>query len=107
MTLGTKIRRARKARKLSLEKFGVALGVTHQLVWQWERDKSDARTHIEGLSMVLEMPVDYFHGTPQPPAALEAKIKLLNPEHREFMEVMADKFLQQQEAEMPAPSKKA
>jgi transcriptional regulator with XRE-family HTH domain len=107
MTLGTKIRKARTAKKLSLEKLGTALGVTRQLVWQWERDQSEARTYIEGLSRVLGMPVEYFHGAAQPPTSLEAKIKLLNPEHREFMDVMADKFLQQQEAEMPAPSKKA
>lgn len=107
MTLGTKIRRARTAKKMSLEKLGSALGVTRQLVWQWERDQSEARTYIDGLSRVLGMPVEYFHGVAQPPTSLEAKIKLLNPEHREFMDVMADKFLQQQEAEMPAPSKKA
>lgn len=107
MTLGTKIRKARKAKKYTLQGLADKMGVTKQLVWQWERDNTDPRMHIEGLSNHLEMPVEYFYGAATPPAALEAKIKLLNPENREFMEMMADKFLQQQEAEIPAPSKKA
>jgi transcriptional regulator with XRE-family HTH domain len=107
MTLGNKIRKARKAKKLTLQGLADELDVSKQLVWQWEKDQTDARTHIEDLAKVLEMSVDYFYGPIKPPVNLEAKMKLLSPTHREIMETMADKFLAVQEAEGAVPSKKA
>jgi transcriptional regulator with XRE-family HTH domain len=99
MTLGNKIKKAREGKKRTLQWVADELDVTKQLVWQWERDKADARTHIEGLAKALEMPVDYFYGPIRSPATLEGKIKLLSPANRDFIETMADKFLAQQEAE--------
>ena len=107
MTLGNKIRKARKAEKMTLQALADALDVSKQLVWQWEKGETDARMHIGSLSRALKMPVEYFHGATHPPMTLEAKMKLLSPENRDFMDAMADKILQNQEAEGAAPSKKA
>ena len=107
MTLGQKIRRARKARKLSLEKLGGALGVTRQLVWQWERGRSDPRTHIEGLSKALEMPVEYFFGIALPVAPLEAKIKRLSLAEQDLIETMVDKLLGQRDEQSEPAVKQA
>lgn len=107
MTLGNKIKKARKAKKMTLQSLADEIGVSKQLVWQWEKGDSDARMHIGALSKALEMPVEYFHGASQPPSTLEAKIKLLTPDNRTFMENMADQLLHRQETETPVPSKKA
>ena len=106
MTLGTLIKRARKARKLSLEALGEKLGVSRQLVWQWEKGDTDARKHVQALSKALEMPVDYFYGGERSTPPLEAKIRLLTPENQETIEMMVDRFLQQQEPPT-VPAKKA
>ena len=107
MTLGTKIRRARTAKKMSLEKLGKALRVSRQLVWQWERDRSDPRTHIEGLSQALEMPVEYFYGPSPPDGLLEAKMKRLSPAQQELIRTMVDTMLGQLDEESPPTVKRA
>ena len=107
MTLGTKIRRARTAKKMSLEKLGTALGVTRQLVWQWERDRSNPRTHIEGLSQALEMPVEYFYGSSPTDGQLEAKMKRLSPAQQELIRTMVDTMLGQLDEESPPTVKRA
>jgi len=107
MTLGTKIRRARLAKKMSLEKLGKLMHVSRQLVHQWENGKSDPRTHIEALSKHLEMPLEYFYDHQRPQGALTAKIGLLSPENQDMIEAMIDKFLQQQQAQNSRSAKKA
>lgn len=107
MTLGKLIQKARKAKKWSLQKLADEIGVTKQLVWQWEKGDTDARKHIEGLSQALKMPVDYFYGPAGSPPPIEAKIKLLSPSHQQFIEKMIDTFLQQQEEEAPPAVKQA
>lgn len=107
MTLGKLIQKARKAKKWSLQKLADEIGVTKQLVWQWEKGDTDARKHIEGLSQALKMPVDYFYGPAGSPPPIEAKIKLLSPSHQQFIEKMIDTFLQQQEEEAPPTVKQA
>lgn len=102
MTIGNLIKKARKAKPLSLEALGEKIGVSRQLVWQWEKGDSDPRKHILALSKALEMPVEYFYGGAQAPMDLESKVKLLTPENRDFVETMADKFLASQQAEKSA-----
>lgn len=107
MTLGTRIKKARLAAHLSLEKLGKKLGVTRQLVWQWERDQTDARTHIEGLATALKVPVEYFYNPSRPGGLLEAKIKRLSPSQQDLIETMVDKMLGQQEENPPSTVKRA
>jgi transcriptional regulator with XRE-family HTH domain len=107
MTLGNKINSARKAKKLSLEKLGKELGVSRQLVWQWERDESDARKHIEQLAQVLEVPVEYFYGPARPDEALGTKIKRLSPAQQKFIESMIDNLLVQEADDPGAIVKRA
>ena len=101
MTIGNLIKKARKARGFSLEALGEKLGVTRQLVWQWEKGSSDPRKHILALSQHLEMPVDYFYGPKRSPGILAAKIGQLNEDQQELVETMIDTLLRQQEAEPP------
>ena len=77
MTLGNLIRKARKAKKLSLEELGTSLGVSKQLVWQWEKGDSDPRKHLLALSQHLDVPIDYFYGK-RSPSVLAAKIGQLS-----------------------------
>lgn len=99
MTIGTLIKKARKAKGLSLEALGEKLGVSRQLVWQWEKGASDPRKHILALSQHLEMPVDYFYGPKRSPGILAAKIGQLNPDQQELIETMVETLLRQHEAE--------
>lgn len=96
MTLGKRINQARKARGLSLEKLGKKMSVSKQLVWQWEKDESDPRKHIERLCAVLEVPYDYFYGKPPHADTLEAKIQRLAPQQRPIAEATIDALLAQQ-----------
>lgn len=107
MPLGNLIARARKAKKLSLQGLADKMGVTKQLVWQWEQGTSDARTHIKALSEHLEMPIDYFYGAKGQPGVLEAKIQRLAPDQRAAVEAMVEAFLRQQEVEPAPPRKRA
>ncbi len=107
MSLGALIRKARKAKPLTLEALANELSVSRQLVWQWEHGKSDPRTHIESLSQALGMPVEYFYGPAEAPEPIEVKIKLLSPARRELLDLMADTLLRQQEEELGAFAKKA
>lgn len=95
MTLGKLVKAARKDKKLSLAKLGLLMGVSRQLVWQWEHDESDPRKHIEDLSRHLERPVEYFYGTEPPPLGLCAKIDRLSDAHRELVEGIVDNMLRQ------------
>ena len=103
MTLGTLIKKARVARGMSLEALGERLGVSRQLVWQWEKGDSDPRKHILALSQHLEMPVDYFYGPKRSPSVLAAKIGNLTEDQQDLIEMMVEKLLQQTEQE---PSRK-
>ena len=105
MTLGNLIKKARKARGLSLEALGEKLGVSRQLVWQWEKGKSDPRTHIAALSLHLEQPVEYFYATKRSPAVMEAKFQLLKPEQQAAVDALMDTFLSQIEPEAEEPVK--
>jgi len=101
MTLGNLIKKARKAKKLSLEALGEKLGVSRQLVWQWEKGDTDARKHVLALSQHLDVPVDYFYGK-RSPGALAARIGNLSPDHQELIETMVEK-LEQQDQEPTRP----
>lgn len=93
MTLGKLIQKARKAQKWSLQRLADEIGVTKQLVWQWERDDTDPRKHIEALSKALKVPVDYFYGPGPKPGPLAAKIGRLTPDQQELIERMVDSLL--------------
>jgi transcriptional regulator with XRE-family HTH domain len=82
---------------MSLETLGSKLGVSRQLVWQWERDQSDARKHIERLAQVLEVPLEYFYGPTKPDEHLGTKIKRLSPAQQKFIESMVDNLLDHEE----------
>jgi transcriptional regulator with XRE-family HTH domain len=93
MTIGKLIQKARKAKKWSLQRLADEIGVSKQLVWQWERDDTDPRKHIEALSRLLEVPVDYFYGPSPKPGPLAAKIGRLTPDQQELIERMVDSLL--------------
>jgi transcriptional regulator with XRE-family HTH domain len=103
MTIGVLIKQARKAKGLSLEALGEKLGVTRQLVWQWEKGDSDPRKHIQALSLHLNVPVEYFYGPKRAPSIITAKIEQLSPTERDLVEMMIDKLLEQHDV---TPSRK-
>lgn len=107
MTLGNLIRKAREAKKMTLQALADKVGVSKQLVWQWEKGESDARTHIKALSVHLEQPVEYFYATKRSPAVMEAKFRLLSPEQQAAVNALMDAFLSQREADEDAPVKRA
>jgi transcriptional regulator with XRE-family HTH domain len=99
MTMGKLIEKARMAKGLSLEKLGKKIGVSRQLVWQWEKDETDPSKHIKELSEHLGVPVEYFYGPKRAPGILAAKIKQLSPDKQELIENLIDNMLRQQEQE--------
>lgn len=101
MTLGQRIKQARTSKKWSLQKLADKMAVTKQLVWQWEKDETDSRKHIEELSRVLEIPLEYFYGAKREPSILAAKIGQLRPDQQELIENMIDTLLRQQGSEYP------
>lgn len=105
MTLGKLIKKAREAKGMTLEGLGDAMGVSRQLVWQWERDQSDPRKHIEKLAEHLNVSVDYFYH-PKPGSVREAKISRLSPTHQELIDRMIETLLEQQEAPDKPPARK-
>ena len=96
MTLGDRIKQARLLRGLTLEELGDLLGVTRQLVHQWQKGESDPRKHIGDLCKALQMPPEYFHGQAPAPDALEAKMKRLSQAQRAVVEAAIDAMLAQQ-----------
>ena len=105
MTLGSLIKKARTAKKLSLQALADKIGVSRQLVWQWESGDSDPRKHIQALSVQLDQPVEYFYATKPAPAVMQAKFQRLTPEHQAAVDALMDTFLAQQEAAAEVPTK--
>lgn len=97
MTIGTRIKKARKEKGLSLEALGSKIGVSRQLVWQWEKDETDPSKHVEALSKHLNVPLEYFYGVKREPDELALKIALLSEEQQELIQTMIDKMLGQTE----------
>lgn len=93
MTLGERIKRARKARGLSLDKLGHKMGVSRQLVWQWERGESDPSKHIGELCKVLEVPYAELYGEPSPQSPLVVKLDHLHPTELSTVEALVDTLL--------------
>lgn len=57
-TLGTRIRRARRAKEWPLDHLAAMLGVSKVSVWNWEADRSRPRVALlEPLSEALGVPV--------------------------------------------------
>lgn len=96
MTLGQRLKRARKAKGWSLDKLGREVGVSRQAVFQWEQPdgtKPD-RKSIEKLCTVLALPVDFFYdGTHEAHEPLEAKLRRLLPHERKLIEAAIDGIL--------------
>lgn len=107
MTLGTLIKKARLAKPLTLQGLADKIGVSKQLVWQWEKGTSDARTHIRALSLHLEKPIEYFYATKRSPAVMEAKFQQLTPEQQEAIDTLMDTFLSQRDRTEEDPVKQA
>jgi len=99
MTIGNLIKKAREAKKMTLQALAGKMGVSRQLVWQWEKGESDPRTHIKALSLHLEQPIEYFYGTKRSPAIMEAKFQLLSPEQQAMVDTLMDTLLSQSAAE--------
>lgn len=106
MTLGKLIQTARKRKGLTLQALADELGVSKQLVWQWERGDSDPSKHLGSLSKALETPVDYFYAVDGTPTPREVKIKLLSPMNQELLDRMIDTFLEQQEQQTATSTKR-
>lgn len=92
---------------MTLQTLANKIGVSKQLVWQWEKGQSDPRTHIKALSVHLEQPIEYFYATKRSPAVIEAKFQQLTPEHQAAIEALMETFLRQQEAADEAAVKQA
>lgn len=107
MTLGNLIKKAREAKKLTLQALADELGVSKQLVWQWEKGTSDPRKHIKALSVHLDRPVEYFYATKRSPAVMEAKFQQLTPEQQAAVETLMDTFLGQREGKTEELAKRA
>lgn len=107
MTLGNLIRKAREAKKLTLQALADKLGVSKQLVWQWEKGQSDARTHIKALSVQLEQPIEYFYATKGSPAVVGARLQQLTPEELAAVETLIETFLSRRAASAEEPVKRA
>ncbi len=107
MTLGNLIKRARENKKLTLQALADKIGVSKQLVWQWEKGQSDARTHIKALSVHLEQPLEYFYATKRSPAVMEAKFQRLSAEQQAAVDALMDTFLAQQQPSEESPAKRA
>lgn len=105
MDLGSKIKKARKAKGLSLDRLGTLLGVTRQAVWQWEKGDSDPSKHVEALCHHLGVPASYFYGG-APADSLENKIRRLTPERQQNIEDMIDALLFQQDQEEKIPKRR-
>jgi len=98
MTLGNKIKKARKARGLSLQALADLMDVSRQLVWQWEKGDTDPRKHIEQLCHHLQVPLEYFYAVSSE-NSLESKIRRLDPEKQSQIEGIVNALLLQQEQE--------
>lgn len=107
MTLGTLIKRAREGKKLTLQALADKLGVSKQLVWQWEKGQSDPRTHIKALSVHLEQPIEYFYATKGSPAIVGARLRELTPEELAAVETLIETFLSRREPAAEEPVKRA
>lgn len=107
MTLGNLIKRAREAKKMTLQALADEIGVSRQLVWQWEKGDSDPRKHIKALSLHLDKPIEYFYATKHSTAGIEAKFQLLSPEQQAMVNTLMDTFLAQREAKTDEPVKRA
>jgi len=107
MTLGNLIKKARIGKGLTLQALADLVGVSKQLVFQWEKGKSDARTHIKALSVHLEQPIEYFYGTKRSPPVMEAKFRQLSPVEQAAVDALMDTFLSSREAADDEPAKKA
>lgn len=58
-TFGTRLRRLRKSRELSLVGLAKALGVTKPTIWYWENDQARPRAKSLGaLARVLDVPLE-------------------------------------------------
>lgn len=78
---------------MSLEILGDKIGVTRQLVWQWERGDSDPSKHIEAIAKALEMPVEHFFGQTRAETPLQAKITQLDASQLDLVERMVNQML--------------
>lgn len=107
MTLGNLIKRAREAKKMTLQALADEVGVSKQLVWQWEKGESDPRKHIKALSLHLDRPIEYFYATKRSPAGMEAKFQLLSPAQQAAVDALMDTFLNQRSPESDEPAKRA
>lgn len=96
MTVGQRIERARKAKGWSLQGLADRMGVSRQLVWQWERDETDPRKHAERLCTTLGLPYEHFFDGAAPSVGLDAKIRRLSPSNRAAIEAAIDALLAQQ-----------
>jgi len=108
MTLGERIKRARKARGLSLEALGRKMHVSRQLVWQWEKGESDPSKHIGELCKALEISYAEIYGEPSPQSPLVLKLEHLPPTELSTVEALVDTLLARQaEAEITKRPKRS
>lgn len=106
MTLGELVKTARKAKGLSLDKLGRELGVSRQLVWQWEHGETDPTVHIQALCRVLDVPYEYFYGTDPAIDPLITKLQRLSPTLRAAAEAAIDALLASQDHPQKNPIKR-
>jgi transcriptional regulator with XRE-family HTH domain len=84
--LGSLIREARHAKKLTLRQLAAQLGVSHQCAWKWEQGltKEPPLPKLLRLAAALEIPLDRLAGVNTPPTA-EDKYKRLIAKLRDIV----------------------
>ncbi len=112
MTMGERIQELRKAKGLSQEALGEALGVTRQAVSRWESDGAIPEVDkLVALSRLFGVPVGVLLGVEEPAAEGEVPEELTDREWR-AVEAVVSRYLAEAEArrsaeaEPPRPRKR-
>lgn len=89
MTIGKRIKIARKRLGLTQPALGAELGVTKQAVYEWETDQSRPDvSHLMPLAAALQVPIGWLlQGVGDPPEAnYQARMEALNGQERAILE---------------------
>lgn len=94
MSMGTRIRAARKREKKGQREVAEHLGVTVQAVSGWERGiDQPSREHLFELALFLKSPVMWLNGNGHDTGDIHAKLEALTPDDRASVAALIDVLL--------------
>jgi transcriptional regulator with XRE-family HTH domain len=94
MSMGTRIRAARKREKKGQRAVAEHLGVTVQAVSGWERDVDQpTREHLFKLALFLKSPVMWLNGADHDIEDIRMKLEALTPDDRASVAALIDILL--------------